>query len=67
MRRISQRLYWLWARLALLATTGVVFQTTGCSVVDTASAGSDFIGTLLQTLISSYVYDQVGAQSSMFF
>ena len=53
-------------RIVLLATAGVMFQTTGCSV-DTSTVAADFVGAFMNTLISGFVNDQMGVQSSLFF
>jgi hypothetical protein len=66
MRRTGHRLYRVVTRLALVAATGVLFQTTGCSVTSSGLA-SDFTTLFINSVITSYVNRQMGVQSSLFF
>ncbi len=66
MRRIRQRVQWAVAKLALIATTGVVFQTGGCEV-DPSLMVSDLTNVFLNTLISGWVNNQFGVTNSMFY
>lgn len=66
MRWIKQRLQRAGTKLALIATTGVVFQTGGCEV-DPSLVVSDLTNVFLNTIISGWVNDQFGVTNSMFF
>jgi len=47
---------YLWSRrFAAVATTGMVFQTTGCALENQELAVT-FVGTLIQNLVATFVF-----------
>ena len=55
-KEISMTKLYLWSRrFAAVATTGVVFQTTGCAI-DSQELAATLIGTLIQNLVATFVF-----------
>ncbi|MFH0983070.1 MAG: hypothetical protein V2A79_16245 [Planctomycetota bacterium] len=66
MRRIGRLLHGAVIRLVLVATAGVMLQTSGCGITPSGLT-SDMTTAFINTLITSYVNDQLGVTSGLFF
>ena len=74
MQRMSARLHHAVAKLAVVATAGVVSQTTGCTPLGSGTPGTvsgelvpELTRLVLNTLITAFANDQLGVQGSLVF